>query len=93
MSGATMKVEGCLISEYREDKKTGEVIAELCYMGGRESVKLLDRSQKEQFSVCKQGVATLEMVPKQSIQNYKDGQFISSNWRSDFMTDFKPYKS
>jgi len=92
MQMASMKVEDCVISEFRVNEKTREVVAELCYMGGRESVKLLAPEQKDQFPTGRSGTAILQMVPKQVIQSYKDGQFISSNWRCDFMSDFKASK-
>jgi len=92
MQVATMTLQQCVIMGYRQDKKSGEWIADIGYTGGRESIHLIEAAQKEMFPVGKYGTAVIEMVPKQVIQDYQDGQFISNNWRSDLLMDFKPNK-
>ena len=86
---ATMALQNVVITGFREDRKTGEWSADLAYVGGRESVKLIDKSQKEKLPVGKFGTVIIEMAPKQSIQDYKEGQFISNGWRSDILMDFR----
>lgn len=86
---ATMALQNVVITGFREDKKTGDWSADLAYVGGRESVKLIDKSQREKLPVGKFGTVILEMASKQSIQDYKDGQFISNGWRSDILMDFR----